>query len=295
MRLSQGSRFTLLVIVLSLNLTSLVSQATVETVLGSVSLQDNVNLAGIVPTTDQSEIILSRPQYVISYNKNRRAPNWVAWKLEADQIGAVGRTNSFAQDTELETYLTQSSSGLHAVDKSDYKGSCFDRGHQIPSEDRTDNIEDNTATFLMSNMIPQTAYLNRVIWEHLESYTRSLVQKQGKKAYVIAGPIYDQDFGAIGPNHDIQVPSKDFKIVIVLDANQTAADINQNTQVIAVIMPNLLKDGSQPPLARDSSCTEATPELSTMDSNDWQQYKSTVGEIERLSGLQITALENTAQ
>jgi len=261
------------------------AQAKIETVLGNLPLEQNPNIAVQAPTTSASEIILSRDQYVISYNKSHRAPNWVAWKLEQKDIGNSGRTNSFAQDTELENYLVQTNAG-HGVAPSDYTNSCYDRGHQIPSADRTDNKTDNAATFLMSNMIPQTPYLNRVVWEHLETYTRELIN-QGKKVYVIAGPIYDADYGSIGPSTDIQVPSKDFKIIIVLDANQTTADINSTTQIIPVIMPNLQEDGS--PVEVGQSC-RPFKEVSGSDIHDWEQYKTTLSEVERLSGVHFSFL-----
>jgi len=290
MSLIQKNRIALLFVVLSLNLTSLIAAAKIETVIGSVALQSNDNLAGILPTTSQSEIIISRPQYVISYNKDRRTPNWVAWKLEADQLGTVGRSNNFMQDPDLETYLGRS--GQHAVDPDEYKNSCFDRGHQIPSGDRTDSAANNEATFMMSNMIPQTAYLNRVIWEHLEQYTRDLVRKQNKKVYVIAGPVYDENFGAIGPHQDIQVPSKDFKIIIVLDANQTAADITTSTPVIAVIMPNTTKDGSKPAILKSQACgNDESVDAVDADTNDWQQYETTVAQIESISGIKLAAMQ----
>lgn len=258
--------------------------AKVETILGTLSLRDNPNIAWQAPETRESEIILSREQYVISYNKNRRVPNWVAWKVEQSDLGSSGRTNSFSQDTELENYLAQTGQE-HAVTPDEYKGSCFDRGHQIPSADRTDTVQNNEATFMMSNMIPQTPYLNRVIWEHLENYTRSLV-RQGKKVYVIAGPIYDANYGAIGPQSDIQVPSKDFKIIIVLDANQTPQDINSNTEIISVVMPNTREDGT--PISTDSrSCgTFSAPKNSNI--NDWQNYRSSISEIQKLSGINFS-------
>ncbi|MBC7537619.1 MAG: DNA/RNA non-specific endonuclease [Bacteriovorax sp.] len=259
--------------------------AKIEVVLGSAPLDGNPNLALKAPSNDASEIIISRDQYVISYNKLRRSPNWIAWKLEVDQIGHSGRSNNFSVDADLETYLNQSQANLHAVDPIEYKGSCFDRGHQIPSADRTDTTENNQMTFVMSNMIPQTPYLNRVVWEHLEQYTRDLVQKQGKKVYIIAGPIYDLDFGLIGPNKDIPVPSKDFKVIIILDANQTPEDINSNTQIISVIMPNTLQDGSNPLADKTQLCKALSP--GPLDRNDWVKYKTTLSEIEKLSGLKI--------
>lgn len=260
--------------------------AKIESVLG-LPLDQNPNLAIKAPETIASEIILSREQYVISYNKNRRSPNWVAWKLEADQIGSSGRSNNFLMDSELENYLTQTNAVKHAVDSIDYKGSCYDRGHQVPSADRTDSQNNNEATFLMSNMIPQTPYLNRVIWEHLEQYSRDLVQREGKKLYIVAGPIYDQDFGAIGPAKDIPVPSKDFKIIFVLNANQRIEDIDASTPTISVVMPNTLQDGSAP----NSNTRDLCKPLSSTstDRKDWQKYTTTLSEVERLSGLKFSS------
>jgi endonuclease G len=258
-----------------------ITLAKVEAILGPITLKDNPNIALHTPTTSAPEIILSRSQYVISYNKERRNPNWVAWKLEASQMGSSGRSNLFAQDPDLESYLVKAG-GKHATNPAEYKGSCLDRGHQIPSADRTDTVENNDATFLMSNMIPQTPYLNRVVWEHLESYTRYLVHTQGKKIYVIAGPIYDEDFGAIGPHADIQVPSKDFKVILVLNADQTPADIDASTEIISVIMPNTEEDGSHPTF--NGSCHPLTIPHNT-DTGDWKKYKTSLAEVERLSGV----------
>lgn len=256
------------------------AQARVETVIGPVALSQNANLANFMPETNDPEIIISRDQYVISYNRQRRSPNWVAWKLEAKDIGNTPRSKSFLKDPDLESYLASSGNDT-AVDTSEYNRSCFDRGHQIPSHDRTDNEIDNQETFLTSNIIPQTRYLNRTIWEHLEQHTRDAVQKQGKKAFVVAGPIYDENFGAIGPHHDIPIPSKDFKVVFLLNANQSPSDIGPNTEVIAVIMPNLLQDGSKP--IGNAPCN--APMTYSSSADDWQRYQTTVAEIEKISGI----------
>ena len=133
----------------------------------------------------------------------------------------------------------------------------------------------------MSNMIPQTPYLNRIMWEHLEQYTRDMVKNQNKKVYIIAGPIFAQKVGAIGPNKDIQVPSHEFKIVVILDTKQTIHDINKDTPMIAVVLPNMDSDGNLPNL--DSSTCAATVSKGPQDKNDWAKYRSTVSEIENLS------------
>lgn len=261
--------------------------AKVDAVIGSVPLKQNDNVS-ILPTTRNSEILISRKQYLISYNQTRRAPNYVEWKVEADQLGRVKRTNRFQEDPDLEDYLSRHDGG-HAVIPSDYKDSCFDRGHQVPSGDRTDTEENNATTFDMSNMLPQTPHLNRVIWEHLETYTRKLVSEQGKKVYIIAGPIYDADFGAIGPRKDIPVPSKNFKIVFILNENQNASDIDNSTPYIAVIMPNTLQNG-QKPVANTPNCGGGMREGSGGSRDDWQQYKTTIQDIEQQAGITLSAM-----
>ena len=267
-----------------------------QIVLGNVPLDRNQNIVTLPSNTNNvPEILISRDQYLLSYNKKHRLLNWAAWKIEASDLGHVGRSNNFAVDPDLESYLNKSSE--HAVTLQDYQGSCFDRGHQCPSADRDDSVENNQMTFLMSNMIPQTAYLNRVIWEHFEQYTRDLVLNQGKKIYIVAGPIFDQDFGSIGINKDIPIPSKDFKILIILDKNQTINDINNKTQIMAVIMPNILKSGKKPledkaELCSNKNLSSISAPLSNITSppSDWEQYKTTLAEVERISGFKILNL-----
>lgn len=45
--------------------------------------------------------------------------------------------------------------GWYKVTTSAYTGSGFDRGHNVPSADRTRTVADNSTTFLMTNIIPQ--------------------------------------------------------------------------------------------------------------------------------------------
>ena len=239
-----------------------------------------------MPTGNIPEIIISRDQYVISYNKERRAPNWVAWELDASQIGNSGRSRFFLVDAELEKFLAQADSQYKAVDPAEFVDSCFDRGHQVPSADRTDTHANNQITFLMSNIVPQTPFLNRVIWEHLEKYTRDLVRGNNKKVFIIAGPIYSEEFGSIGPLKNILIPSAEFKILWILNEEESWQEINPATPVIAVMMPNRNRDGSQPHLGQGpQSCIPFISE--NEDWNDWQAYKVSVQEIERLSGLSI--------
>ncbi len=258
--------------------------ATVEGVIG-IPLKQNANLVTPLPQTDDSEIFISRSQYIISYNKARRSPNWVAWSLDASQLGDSGRSKGFSEDQELEDFLSKSEGGFHAVQGYEYKQSCYERGHQIPSADRTHSSEDNRFVFMMSNMVPQTPYLNQIIWNHLEQYTRQLVSSERKKAFIIDGPIYDENFGKIGPDRDIPIPSKEYKIIYLLNSNQSPADIDPASPAIAVIMPNTQKQGN-PQVPYESDCSD-NPGDDGKDADDWKQYTASISEIESKSDLRF--------
>lgn len=270
-------------------------------VIGGVPLSENVNVSQYAPinTNNVPEVLISRNVYLLSINPQKRLLNWAAWKIDASDMGNVGRSNNFIQDADLETYL--SARGQHAVQKDDYLGSCYDRGHQVPSADRDTTLPLNQLTFLMSNMIPQTAFLNRGIWEHLEHYSREQVRTFGKKVYIIAGPIYDEDFGTIGQKNDIPVPSKNFKILMIVNNDQDINDPNVKPEVIAVVMPNILRTGEKPNLNKDELCKESainttanssdsTVVADPVNEDDWKQYQVSPSEVERLSGFKISNL-----
>ncbi len=265
-------------------------------VIGNLPLSQNINVSIYSPLNlnHQPEVLISRDVYLISFNPQKRLLNWASWKIESSDLGSVGRSNNFLPDPDLQNYLTKLNQ--QAVLPDDYKNSCFDRGHQVPSADRDTSMPINQLTFLMSNMIPQTAYLNRVVWEHLEHYTRELVRTQNKKVYIIAGPIYDEDFGKIGINHDIPVPSKNFKIVISVNQNQNINDPNVKPEVVSVVMPNILKNGKKPNEDQQELCAESKslsigPGASkTMNYDDWKAFQVDLSEVERLSGFKIENL-----
>ena len=112
-----------------------------------------------------------------------------------------------------------------------------------------------------------------------------MITKQKKKVYVIAGPIYDQDFGAIGPKLDIKVPSKNFKMIVILDERQTAKDITAETPTITVVMPNTLQDGG-PPVPNTVGCMGLRA-ANVVQPGNWQMYRSKMTDIEKLSGLKF--------
>jgi endonuclease G, mitochondrial len=196
--------------------------------------------------------LMVKPQFVLSYNRDRAIPNWVSWQLNSSWIGDVPRQNSFRGDPDLPKAWPQ-------ITSADYRGK-YDRGHMTPAADRSRSLEDNIATFVLTNIMPQVAANNRGPWEDLESYCRTLV-KQGKELYIIAGGA-----GQAGLlNGKIAIPASTWKVVVIIDSPTSPPNISSittKTRVLAVNMPNddsVLKTG-------------------------WQTYVTTIDKLESLTG-----------
>lgn len=235
-----------------------------------VGATEQAALGLAVDASPQDEYILRRPQYVLSYNRFRNAPNWAAWRLRADDLGSTGRTRrSFAPDPDLPP-------GAYRVLHTDFRASGYDRGHLVPSSHRTAREEDNAATFVMSNVLPQVHEMNAGAWESLESWSVSMA-RQGWTLYTYAGGLWPATCAteraaplteacpAIGERYDaaqrVAVPSSMWKVVVLLPPGAGPAAVDTSTPVVAVDIPN-------------------TPDAT----GDWRGYQLTVDALEARTG-----------
>lgn len=214
--------------------------------------------------TQAHNYLIQRPQYALSYNQARGIPNWVSWQLSVDWLGTAPRQDDFRADTTLPA-------GWFRATPGSYTGSGFDRGHHCPSADRTRSAEDNSATFLMTNIIPQAPQNNQTTWADLEEYTRSLVQA-GQPVYVLMGSYGVGGTGSQGPALTlaagrITVPARIWKVVVVMPPGTTEAQsLTTATRVIAVDTPN------------DQAILP-----------EWGFYRTTVDAIEQATGYDLLA------
>jgi endonuclease G len=223
-----------------------------------------------VPTGGDGEpaYLLVRKQYALSYNSTKNVPNWVSSNLNATYFGATERKQGqFMPDPELP-------SQFYHVRHQDYSNSGFDRGHMVRSEERTATREDNDATFYTTNLLPQYHDLNAGPWLRLEEFCQYLAQRKNKELYIICGGVYPKNYQTIGKGNKVAVPSQCFKIIVVLERGQRLKDVNENTTVLAALMPNVEGIGHE----------------------QWRQYQTTVDEIERQTGYDfLTAVPQNIQ
>lgn len=203
--------------------------------------------------SDPNNYLMVNSYYAVSYSRDRAIPNWVAWRVTKNDKGDVDRVDSFRPDDRLPKGWVQ-------VRPADYTGSGYDRGHICPNADRNGSPEGMAATFLMTNMTPQTPDLNRGPWERLESYLRTLVTR-GSDLYIIAGVYGDK--GKL--KNKVTIPSNNWKIAVAVPAGSDISAVNENTRIIAVDMPN----------------------VKGIKNADWQTYRTTVSEIEQKTGYKF--------
>jgi endonuclease G, mitochondrial len=179
--------------------------------------------------TNGNNFLIERPQYALSYNNAKLTPNWVSWQLNATWIGTTPRVEAFRPDPDLP-------SNWYKVTPADYARSGYDRGHMTPSADRDNNPENQSSTYLMTNIVPQAPDNNRGPWVRLEEYCRKQVEL-GKELQIIAG-VYGNK-GAIGKTQKITVPETVWKVVLIMDKpGRSPSEIGPKTKVIAIEIPN---------------------------------------------------------
>ncbi len=199
------------------------------------------------PLPARSELILHRKGYTVSYNKEWKLPNWVAWELNTEKlVERESRSSSkFLPDPDLPAD--------EAVTTDDYKGIGMDRGHMCPAADNRWHWKAMQESFYMTNICPQDHNLNRGDWKELEDACRRWAGQEGR-IYIVCGPIlYNQKHRVIGKNQRVIVPEAFFKVVLCADSNPPRA--------IGFIYKNT--SGNQP-----------------LDA-----YVNTVDEVERITGI----------
>jgi endonuclease G, mitochondrial len=244
---------------------------------------ENVALGIPKDSTPSDDDVVDRPQYTLSYSKYLNNPNWAAWKLVKRDFGSAPRNGSFYSDPRpLDV--------LYRTRPVDYANSGYDQGHLCPSEQRSSSVNNNRATFFLSNVIPQKADANRGPWADFERFTQHLVQSQGRDLYILAGPIYAAacrthkersandrclTIGRDGApaNERIAIPEASFKIVAVVDAGAPATSAKPD-DIIAVVVPN---DAL-------SSTPWTGPDHKNAQGSRVKDYVRTVSEIEAATG-----------
>jgi DNA/RNA endonuclease G (NUC1) len=223
-------------------------------------------------TPDAPGTLLAKPEFVSSYSQTRGAPNWVSWNLNATHFGSAARCDCFTGDLAVPA-------PARIVDFN-YRNGGYDRGHMVQSESRTATFQENAATFLMTNIIPQAGESNQGPWVQFENHLNDLARQNGKEIYVVAGGEYSSNPATLKNEGKVQVPEWTWKVAVVMDGGEGLNDVHGtgDLQVLAIRMPN------------DTATARGTR------NNPWEMYATTVDDIEQRTGYDLLdALPNVIE
>ncbi|MDO4790749.1 MAG: DNA/RNA non-specific endonuclease [Porphyromonas sp.] len=232
---------------------------------GYRELPEKTSLPNTLMYTHFSPELQGARNYTFLLDTKLKFAYWVAYPLHGFYLGSYKRLNNFIYDPaiphEYQAYLEKK--GYQSKD-----GISYDRGHQLPSGDRTAGRKLNDATFYSTNMTPQASTLNQQIWQRLEAKVRSwqaaLVSNGAGKdtLYVVTGagmeegkPVHmAQDNNGV----DCPAPHYYYKVLAKMDRHgdfHTIGFILENTASIA--------------------------------GGDYMKYKCTVKEVEEKTGFKF--------
>jgi endonuclease G len=194
--------------------------------------------------------VLVNDYFITCHDNAKRIPEWVTYHLTSENVaGHAERTDDFRPDPQLPE-------GARA-ELADYAGSGYDRGHMAPAAAFKRSAEAMSRTFLLSNMAPQTASLNRELWRLLEDEVRELASA-ASSIWVFTGSLFLDENGFptepdtfIGDNR-VAVPTHFYKVILAADgaggaygASRTA--VSGALELFAFVMANQMEQLSGTP------------------------------------------------
>ncbi|MBR5639004.1 MAG: DNA/RNA non-specific endonuclease [Muribaculaceae bacterium] len=134
----------------------------------------------ITPNSNYIVVVKATSEYGVSLSleldKSQRANHWTCFTMHAGTPNNnVGRTPSFSVDDDVPTAYqvntNEYTSGKYTTSVTNLDGNnmtMFARGHICASEDRQSSSEQNSHTFVTSNIHPQYQAHNAGLWQRME-------------------------------------------------------------------------------------------------------------------------------
>jgi len=181
-----------------------------------------------IPTSQQMGRELCFDSFAVYYSPQDKKPIYTVEKLSREKLSAPRprRSNQFYEEARLpfsERALL-----------SDYRGSGFDRGHNAPAGDMSNELS-MAQSFSLANMMPQARQNNQGIWaKNVEEPTRAYVKRANGDVYIYTGST--GNIGSVGRSR-ITIPSHLYKLVYDSNKNLAWAYWIENTNEAKMAAP----------------------------------------------------------
>ncbi len=184
-----------------------------------------------LPAISSTDAVIRHIAYTASFNSTTKIPNWVAYELTPEKANGTTprpKNSPFCKDPD---YL-----GLQPS-RADYRNdNGWDKGHMAPCADMKFSNQTMMESFYFTNVCPQNHSINAGDWQDIEESIHKIASQQGKKVYIVCGPIVTNNkYGTLG-TIQITIPDYFFKAALYEDV--------RGYHAIAFIVPN--ETSSQP-------------------------------------------------
>lgn len=166
-------------------------------------------------------VTITHNEFAVGWSPSLKHPVWAAYHIVPDvRHKDIDRPN-FQKDKSVK----------NSPPANAYAHSGYDRGHMVPNHAIVSRygIEEQKLTFLMSNIAPQKAGLNRGVWREMEHRIADLWTSKYGELWVIVGNISENHFRQTIGGQGINVPDSYYMIII----GQTGDEVRS----LAVLLP----------------------------------------------------------
>ena len=175
---------------------------------------------------------LKNQSFIIGYSESRCNPLWVAYRLTALPKNAphLPRPTRFTTDKRTDCKIAHKN----------YDRSGYDRGHLAPNHaiSALYGKQAQLDTFMLSNISPQKANLNRKWWQRLEAVEIDYFTQLYPTVWVVTGGVFDTPSDHLTSAEQVEIPGAFYKIY-------AAVDHFAQPHVLAFLIPQTVK-GNEP-------------------------------------------------
>lgn len=160
--------------------------------------------------------VLDRGEFKIGWSDSLRHAVWVAYHVPAKAAFESAKRPTFTKDPAV-------SACPHPTT---YTNSGMDRGHMAPNHAIATRFgrEMQRATFLMTNITPQSPSLNRGVWKDVEHRISDLWTARYGEIWVIVGCFSDSnDCREYIINGHIEIPQHFYQLIVAQDGMNVRA------------------------------------------------------------------------
>lgn len=185
---------------------------------------NSITLAGVPkriaePAPDDIRII-DRGEFKIGWSDKLRHPAWCAYHVICEAKFEDDKRPCFLVDKEIAT----------APKPNHYTNSGYDRGHMVPNHAIVSRYgtSEQRKTFMMSNIAPQSAALNRGVWRDLEHRIADFWTARYGEIWVIVGSVPSANEIKMKTSQ-VDVPDAYFQLIL--------AQEGLNIRALAIMIP----------------------------------------------------------